>query len=60
MTPADVRALRKRMGLSRADLAALLRVDVSTVGRWETGTRTPCGKALLVLMRLQRQQEGAQ
>lgn len=35
MTHEDFRARREALGLSQADLAALLRVDRKTVQRWE-------------------------
>lgn len=40
-TPAEVRAARQRLGLTQAELAARLGVDVMTISRWERGARTP-------------------
>jgi transcriptional regulator with XRE-family HTH domain len=41
------RALRERMGLSQADLAAFCGVERATLTRWELGIRTPRGEAAL-------------
>lgn len=46
-----VAALRKRMGLTQPQFAALLKVTLVTVARWET-TRPPSGDTLIVLRRL--------
>lgn len=59
MTPADVRALRERLGLTPAQFARLLGVHPSTVSRWESGRRYPTGGAIPAMRRLQRRQEGA-
>jgi DNA-binding transcriptional regulator YiaG len=59
LAPSEARALRLRMGLSRPQFARLVGVHPSTVHRWESGRRAPQGDALLALVRLQRQQEGA-
>lgn len=40
MTPEDVQRLRKRLGLTQAELAALAGVHEMTVSRWERGTVT--------------------
>lgn len=37
MTPADLRALRKRHGLSQRELAEHMGTTQVTVARWETG-----------------------
>jgi putative zinc finger/helix-turn-helix YgiT family protein len=37
MTPAEVRALRERMGLSQKELAELTGLGVASVSRWERG-----------------------
>ena len=39
--PAFVRLVRQRAGLTQAEIAALLGVDVSAVSRWENGRRVP-------------------
>jgi DNA-binding transcriptional regulator YiaG len=50
MTPAEIRAIRQRYGLSQPGLAALLRVsDVRTIRRWEKGEVPVSGPASIVL-----------
>lgn len=43
--------VRKLVGESRAQLAAAIERDPSTVHRWETGTDDPSGSAVLQLLR---------
>jgi len=38
LTPAEIRDIRRRFGLSQAGLEALLRVGAKTVVRWERGS----------------------
>ncbi|MBI3832394.1 MAG: helix-turn-helix domain-containing protein [Planctomycetes bacterium] len=47
---AKVRSIRKRLGLSQASFAALLRVPTATVQNWEQGRRKPEGPALSLLL----------
>jgi DNA-binding transcriptional regulator YiaG len=50
MTPTEIRAIRKRYGLSQPGLAALLRVsDVRTIRRWEKGEVPVSGPASIIL-----------
>ena len=37
MTKNQLAALRKRLGMNKAQLARVLDVDRATVGRWESG-----------------------
>lgn len=53
----DIRAIRERLGLSRAELAKEAGVDVSTVCRWENGGVPVRGPARAFLERLDRQSE---
>jgi DNA-binding transcriptional regulator YiaG len=41
LTADEVRAEREQRGLSQAEFADRLGVDVMTVSRWERGARTP-------------------
>jgi putative transcriptional regulator len=47
--PADVKAVRKKLGKSQADFALMIGVSVSTLQNWEQGRRTPEGPALALL-----------
>lgn len=50
MTPAEIRAIRQRYGLSQSELAGLLRIsDIRTVRRWEKGEVPISGPASIVL-----------
>jgi DNA-binding transcriptional regulator YiaG len=50
MTPAEIRSIRKRYGLSVERLAALLRVGSKrTVMRWERGEVPVSGPASIIL-----------
>ena len=46
--------LRREHRLSRAKLAALLGVDVSTLRRWEDGKRRPCAPARRTVQLVER------
>jgi len=39
MRPAELKALRKNLGMSQAQLAEKLGIDRVTVARWESGMR---------------------
>lgn len=44
MPPAEVRQVRKRYGLSRAEFASLTRLGEASIGRWESGSHIQnCG-----------------
>jgi putative transcriptional regulator len=45
----DVRATRKKTGLSQAQFAHLLQVSKGTLLNWEQGRRTPTGPARALL-----------
>jgi putative transcriptional regulator len=45
----NVKAIRKKMGLSQSQFAALIGVNVRTLQNWEQGRRTPHGPALALL-----------
>jgi transcriptional regulator with XRE-family HTH domain len=50
MTRAELKAWRKRLGLSQEKAAAALGVDRSTVAKWETG-RAPISKVVALACR---------
>lgn len=56
--PAEIRALRRGLGLTQAGLAQLLRLGANTVSRWEAGRNVQTG-AMDVLLRLLRDVPGS-
>ena len=46
--------LRRERGFSRGQMAALLGVSVSTLRRWEEGTRGPCAAARRLVQLVER------
>ena len=49
VTPLDVKATRKKTGLSQAQFARVLQVSKGTLLNWEQGRRTPTGPARALL-----------
>ena len=50
MTPATIKAIRQRAGLSQPGLARLLRItDQRTIRRWEAGDIPVSGPASIIL-----------
>ncbi|MBI2908658.1 MAG: helix-turn-helix domain-containing protein [Chloroflexi bacterium] len=47
--PVDVRAIRKRAGLSQQQFCALFGLSLGTLRHWEQGDRAPEGPALVLL-----------
>lgn len=47
--PADVRAVRAKLGTSQTQFALMIGVSVATLRNWEQGRRTPDGPALALL-----------
>jgi len=47
--PADVKALRARLGQSQTEFAMMIGVSVGTLRNWEQGRRQPEGPALALL-----------
>jgi putative zinc finger/helix-turn-helix YgiT family protein len=54
---ADIRDLRRQLGLTQQQLAALLKLGLNTVSRWESG-RNVQNEAMDVLLRLLRDVPG--
>src|SRR5512139_3573662 len=48
--PADIKAIRERLGKSQSEFALLIGVSVSTLRNWEQGRRSPEGPARALLM----------
>lgn len=49
VTPADLIAMRVKIGLTQEKLAARLNVSTRTIQHWEAGTRKPPTSAVIVL-----------
>ncbi len=49
-----IRALRKKLQLSQAVLAAVLNTSVSSVRKWEAGDKKPSGPSLKLLNLIER------
>ena len=49
MTPDEILAARKALGLSQALLARVMRVRQATVSAWENGVHQPEGPALALI-----------
>lgn len=47
--PADVKAIRSRLGQSQEEFALMIGVSVATLRKWEQGRRVPEGPALVLL-----------
>ncbi len=47
--PADVRAVRAKLGASQSEFALMIGVSVATLRNWEQGRRSPEGPALALL-----------
>lgn len=47
--PADVKAIRSKLGKSQREFALMIGVSVATLRNWEQGRRTPDGPALALL-----------
>ena len=47
--PADVRAIRDKLGKSQTEFALMIGVSVATLRNWEQGRRRPDGPAMALL-----------
>ncbi|MCU0241192.1 MAG: helix-turn-helix domain-containing protein [Vicinamibacteria bacterium] len=47
--PADVKAIRDKLGKSQSEFSLMIGVSVATLRNWEQGRRTPDGPALALL-----------
>lgn len=47
--PADIKAIRVRLGKSQSEFALMIGVSVSTLRNWEQGRRSPEGPARALL-----------
>ena len=47
--PVDVKAIRKKIGMSQKQFSAVFGLSVGTLRHWEQGDRNPKGPALVLL-----------
>lgn len=47
--PADIKAIREKIGVSQSEFALMIGVSVSTLQNWEQGRRQPDGPARALL-----------
>ncbi len=47
--PADIKAIRERLGKSQSEFALMIGVSISTLQNWEQGRRQPEGPARALL-----------
>jgi len=47
--PADIKAVREKLGVSQSEFALMIGVSVSTLQNWEQGRRQPEGPARALL-----------
>jgi putative transcriptional regulator len=47
--PADIKAIRDKLGVSQSEFALMIGVSVSTLQNWEQGRRQPDGPARALL-----------
>lgn len=52
--PADVKAVRAKLGASQAEFALMIGVSVATLRNWEQGRRMPDGPARVLLAMLSK------
>lgn len=57
MTPKEIIALRKMMGISQAKMAMMLGANAPTVNRWEKGKCIPCRLYEIELNKLREQHD---
>ena len=53
----DVRAARKKLGLSQDAFAEAFKISASTLRKWEQGTRHPHGPARVLLAVIEKEPE---
>lgn len=56
----DVRAIRRKLGMSQAEFAARFAFDKKTVQNWEQGQRRPEGPARVLLHVIEREHEAVE
>ncbi len=49
VSPVDIKAIRKNVGMTQMEFAATFGISVGTLRHWERGDRTPQGPARVLL-----------
>jgi putative transcriptional regulator len=49
VSPVDVKAIRKQVGMTQVEFASAFGISVGTLRHWERGDRTPRGPARVLL-----------
>ena len=49
VSPVDIKAIRKNVGMSQAEFASAFGMSLGTLRHWERGDRTPRGPARVLL-----------
>ena len=57
MAPEEIRALRKKLGITRQELAMAIPVGIETVKSWELGRRQPDGPSIHIMRILEEKPE---
>jgi putative transcriptional regulator len=57
MIPAEIRALRQRLGLTQAAFAERYHISPRVVANWESGRDGPSGSAATLLTLIEREPE---
>ena len=55
--PIDVKAIRRKLGMTQTAFAAAFGISLGTLRHWERGDRTPRGPALVLLNVVEREPE---
>jgi putative transcriptional regulator len=54
LTPARIKALRERLGMSQAEFAKTFRLSIKTLQSWEAGAKKPSGPTSVLLWLIDR------
>ena len=60
MSPAEIKTIRKDLGVTQAEFAAMMNISKRTVEDWEQGRRKPVGPAQSLLAIAKRRPEAFQ
>jgi DNA-binding transcriptional regulator YiaG len=52
MAPRTIRSIRRKLGLTQAELGAILNYETNTVAKWESGNSKPSSRAVAAIATL--------